>query len=154
MRNIEFKAKTIDDGRWVYGSYTQMQEDNKNNPFRQTPYKTYHRIWQYEHGDWNMGGYANYEVIPETVCEFTGLKDKNGEKIFEGDKFKYYEHDGFYLKSFTGYVKYESGSFGFAVTEDHRILYKSFSPFSRFDELQEDFLMHMEIIGSIHDKIK
>ena len=64
MREIEFKAQKVDDGVWVYGSYTAMREDDHNECFRTKPHKIYHRIWQWEPGDWDMGGYVNYEYYP------------------------------------------------------------------------------------------
>ena len=84
-REIKFRGKRVDNKEWVYGSYTQMREEDHNECFRTKPHKTYHRIWQWEAGDWNMGGYANYEVIPETVGQFTGLKDKNEVEVYDGD---------------------------------------------------------------------
>ena len=62
MRQILFKAKKADDlHQWVYGYLLpgdRIQEENGINIFI---------------------------IIPETVCEFTGTYDKNGNKVFEGD---------------------------------------------------------------------
>lgn len=63
MREILFKAKRIDDGEWVEGYYM-----NRVN----------HEIIQY--GTWII-----YEVDENTVCQYTGLTDKNGNKIWEND---------------------------------------------------------------------
>ena len=150
MREIEFKAKRGCDGVWVYGSYTAMREDDHNECLRTKPHKIYHRIWQWEPGDWDMGGYVNYEVIPETVCQWTILFDKNKTKLYDGDKFQYRKHDGYFLDDFVGVVKFKNGSFGFTVIGEASTGY--FVPFSKFDELYEDFLDHIEIIGNIHDK--
>jgi uncharacterized phage protein (TIGR01671 family) len=146
---IKFKAQRVGDREWVYGSYTQMREEDHNECFRTKPHKTYHRIWQWEAGDWNMGGYANYEVIPETVCQFTGLKDKNGIEIYRDDKFQYRKHKWYLLDDFIGVVKFKDGCFGYECNRN-----RPFTPFSEFDKLQKDFLDHIEIIGNIHDKHK
>lgn len=67
MREILFRGKRIDSGEWVYGTMYKIAKDL--NPFILTG------------GKWG----CSYQVDEETVGQCTGLKGKNGNKIFEGD---------------------------------------------------------------------
>lgn len=70
-REILFRGKSVETNEWVYGAYILEKYSN-------TPYICY---FEYS----SFLNIKQVEVIPETVGEFTGMTDKNGTKIFEGD---------------------------------------------------------------------
>lgn len=68
MREIKFRGKRLDNGEWIYGSYV--------------PHYNFFGTIKDEMVDENGN---LFEVAPSTVGQYTGLKDKNGKDIWEGD---------------------------------------------------------------------
>lgn len=74
----------------------------------------------------------------------SGLFDKNRKELYEGDMFRYTEHERYLLKSFDGQIKYNDSQACFGYTKPYLGGADKFYPFCMIDELKEDFLDHVE----------
>ena len=90
-REILFKAKRLDNGEWAEGVPVDVTplvcfSSDKVNP----------EVVMVKAGfaDWGMPrGLEGTKVDPATVCEFTGLTDSDGKKVFEGDILEFEERN-------------------------------------------------------------
>lgn len=123
MREILFRGKRIDNGEWVEGNYGEYYNGEKKVSCISIPSKE------------TISGSLCYDIIPETVGQFTGIKDKKERVVFEHDIVKAY--DPLDEISFIGVVKYFDGSFYICDTD--------FCSYYRWMDYE------IEVIGNIYD---
>jgi len=137
MREIKFRGKRFD-GKWVYGFYCRWQTRHCIAEF---PYESGFNggdIISYEIAGW-------YEVDPETVGQFIGIKDKNGKEIYEGDIVKtdtIYAMEIYWMGIAWGFRW--DGEYGL----DEQII--DFDGDAEINKRTKQF-KYLEIIGNVHE---
>lgn len=127
MRDINFRGKRTDNGEWVYGYYYKAKYCRTDDEL--CDYITVPHQKEYNEPS------SHYIVNPETVGQYTNLKDKNGTKIFEGDIVKRF----WFGKMCIYQIDYENGLASF--------IGRAGMEYTTFDYDSEEF----EVIGNIYD---
>ena len=123
MRKIKFRAKSKNKKQWIYG-YIREIWASKQEDCRYIICPS----MSFEKDGWTDS--EETEVIPETIGQFTGLTDKNGVEIYEGDICIF--------ENYTYKVIFESGSFCLLSDKDSTII-----------NMYEYNVSEFEVIGNI-----
>ena len=141
MREILFRGKRVDNGKWVEGYLSFVYIDVPEKARIYSPAKA-----------------RGFDVITETVGQYTGLTDKNGTRIFEGDVVKLFDIA-------IGEIVCECGAFGISCRQqiDYDYLASDTPMFCRNDNFvslwdiywnynqESSEISVIDVIGNIHD---
>lgn len=125
MRDIIFRGQRIDSKEWVYGYYANCHGADLEE------HTTGHFIVEYP-DKW-------HEIYTDTVGQYTGLCDRNGAKIFEGDIVQRNKKETFE-------IKWDRGGFCSSAKSSCTESGELFLPLIRIEE--------MEVIGNVHENKK
>ena len=132
MREILFRGKNAK-GEWEYGNLLIQSNDTSSDYLYQiVPISLHEKVSPFDF------------VIPETVGQYTGLTDKNGKKIFEGDIVKAETYNGKYYEEVVGTIIYIPAHMAFGIYNEQE----------REIDIIDTGYHNLEIIGNIHDNPK
>ena len=137
-REIKFRGKRVDNGEWVQGFLIKSRVVDDWHCSCDWVYSI-----QVEHLDnGSYYRYMVYEIETPTVGQFTGLTDKNGVELFEGDLMQWTstDTDGSLMKQIDE-IRYSDAGFICGKEDECLIYYLMFNPTYE----------NIELIGNIHE---